>query len=125
MRYTRFLSITAAVLLASVGLTVLYFSPPNSSWYLPQCTFYRLTGLLCPGCGATRSLYAFLHGDFAAAFRYNVLLWSLLPAIVILFCKPKLALNPRIAWIIPTVIILFFILRNIPCFPFTLLAPPQ
>lgn len=41
----------------------------------PGCFFHRLTGLSCPGCGGTRALQAFLQGDWAAAWRYNMFLW--------------------------------------------------
>ncbi|MBP5580964.1 MAG: DUF2752 domain-containing protein, partial [Ruminococcus sp.] len=28
----------------------------------PECSFYRLTGFWCTGCGNTRSVEALLHG---------------------------------------------------------------
>ena len=37
----------------------------------PQCAFHSLTGLPCPTCGATRAAWQFLHGNFAASFRFN------------------------------------------------------
>jgi uncharacterized membrane protein len=40
---------------------------------LPQCIFRKLTGLPCMSCGCTRSLTAWSHLDFAAAFRFNPL----------------------------------------------------
>lgn len=41
----------------------------------PGCLFHRVTGLCCPGCGGTRALQAFLRGDWAAAWHYNMFLW--------------------------------------------------
>jgi hypothetical protein len=39
---------------------------------LPElCFARRWTGLSCPGCGLTRCFIALVHGDFAAAWRYN------------------------------------------------------
>ncbi len=38
---------------------------------LPLCAFKASTGLDCPTCGTTRSVYALLHGHFALAWRYN------------------------------------------------------
>ncbi|WP_211841731.1 DUF2752 domain-containing protein [Rudaeicoccus suwonensis] len=35
---------------------------------------YAATGLYCPACGATRSVYALLRGDFTAALVYNAAL---------------------------------------------------
>lgn len=35
------------------------------------CFLYLKTGLLCPGCGASRMLMALLRGDFAAAWAFN------------------------------------------------------
>ena len=47
-----------------------------------QCPLLHLTGIPCAGCGMTRALFAFFHGDFAAAFR----------------CHPLFAL-PLLAWL--------------------------
>lgn len=35
------------------------------------CGFKQVTGLDCPGCGATRATHYLLHGDVGAAFRLN------------------------------------------------------
>ena len=35
------------------------------------CTFRRLTGLPCPGCGMTRSFISMAHGRLADAWRFN------------------------------------------------------
>jgi len=37
---------------------------------IPPCLFHRMTGYYCPGCGATRSVYALLHGRIGASFFY-------------------------------------------------------
>ncbi|WP_279105472.1 DUF2752 domain-containing protein [Gordonia paraffinivorans] len=37
-----------------------------------MCPFAMITGLPCPGCGLTRSWVAFMHGDIAAAFGFNL-----------------------------------------------------
>lgn len=38
---------------------------------LPPCLFHRLTGLYCPGCGGTRSIYALLTGQLLQSFYYH------------------------------------------------------
>ncbi len=32
-----------------------------------------ITGWECPGCGSQRALHQFLHGNFSAAFTFNML----------------------------------------------------
>ncbi|MEQ1566850.1 MAG: DUF2752 domain-containing protein [Myxococcota bacterium] len=43
-------------------------------WEVPMmCTFRRLTGVSCPGCGLTRSFVFLAHGRWEEAVRMNVL----------------------------------------------------
>ncbi len=35
------------------------------------CTFKRMTGMDCPGCGLTRCFVSLSHGQFASAWNYN------------------------------------------------------
>lgn len=43
-------------------------------WPLPQlCMWRTLLGQPCPGCGLTRSVVTFLHGDYTRAFLYHPL----------------------------------------------------
>ncbi|MDJ0393468.1 DUF2752 domain-containing protein [Rhodococcus sp. G-MC3] len=51
---------------------VLYFRDPRTSTYLP-CPFHAMTGLWCPGCGATRAAGNLVHGDVASAMSSNIL----------------------------------------------------
>lgn len=37
----------------------------------PSCRFRSWTGLDCPSCGLTRAFVSIVHGDFAAAMRFN------------------------------------------------------
>src|SRR6186997_1506412 len=64
-----------------LALAVLYWNPPEQSRFAPPCMFHKLTGLHCPGCGATRAAYALLHGHPADAARKNVLFIVALPFI--------------------------------------------
>lgn len=124
-----------AVLIMAIFATMLYHRwPANLSWY-PGCLLRKTTGLLCPGCGMTRAAYSTLHGDLPRAFRMNPVGMVLLP--IALFGvalevigwvrnRPppfRLKVGPKIAWGIAIVLIAFGILRNIPVWPFRLLAP--
>ena len=102
----------------------------------PPCMFYEITGLLCPGCGTGRCMLSLLHLDFYAAFRYQPLLFVSLPFlfyyllkiyIAFVFDKDVLPLpkikNRAFGIAVTVIIISYWILRNIPVYPFTLLAP--
>jgi len=39
----------------------------------PVCSFRRMTGLPCPGCGLTRSMTEIIHGKFSAGFACHSL----------------------------------------------------
>lgn len=41
--------------------------------WIPTCGMRRITGLACPLCGGTRSVLAWTHLDFSAAFWMNPL----------------------------------------------------
>jgi len=43
------------------------------SRFFPPCIFYEMTGILCPGCGCTRSMLVLLKGNVPASLRYNIL----------------------------------------------------
>ena len=49
----------------------------------PGCTFRRLTGLACPGCGGTRALRALIEGEPLAAVCYNPFIVLSLPILCI------------------------------------------
>ncbi len=42
-----------------------------------SCIFLELTGIECLGCGMTRALISAFRLDFAAAFSYHKMFWSL------------------------------------------------
>ncbi len=67
----------------------------------PQCAFHSLTGLPCPTCGATRAAWQFLHGHFAASFRFNplaflaycgIVVFDLYALVALLLRAPRLRL---------------------------------
>ena len=48
------------------------------------CPIRSLTGIPCPGCGLTRAWKAALQLEFADAFRYHPLFWSV--PVLMAFC---------------------------------------
>jgi len=121
----------AGVLLAVVGLgvvVVLYFFDPSTLGFYPVCQFHKLTGLNCPGCGATRAVYALSHGDLMTALRDNVLV-VLAPVAGLVRVgwlgmarcrrRPAGALVPtNWAWALLFVALVFAVLRNLPALSF-------
>jgi len=97
------------------------------------CPFYILTGLHCPGCGITRCILSILKLDFYAAFRYNPLVFILLPFIFVYVIykiytwlfnkKDKLTykLEGYPVYILVIILIIYGILRNTSLFSW--LAP--
>jgi hypothetical protein len=118
-----------AFALAAFGFLI----PPDSPFF-PRCAFYALTTLYCPGCGTGRGILRILHGDILGGIRQNWLLLIGIPVLILadlnallaLFGKKKLFDIDTIkhgAIIFSALIIFYWIARNIPFFPFTLLAP--
>jgi len=105
------------------GAIVLYRYYPEWRRYFPPCPFYKLLHLYCPGCGSTRATYCLLHGDLAGIFRYNLFYLPSLVFAVLLFFLPERAGKPVIVRTYIVLLVLFWILRNLPWHPFTLLAP--
>ena len=102
----------------------------------PPCLFYATIGLYCPGCGAGRYLLALLRGDLYAAFRYQPLLFISFPFLVYYVLKVYISFvfgkdilpfpKVRNRWFgitVAVIIVGYWILRNIPVYPFTLLTP--
>ena len=84
----------------------------------------------------TRAAYATLHGRLGEAFRFNPLGMILLPVACVgvgiealgwVRGKPlpfRLNAGALGAWVIVWTVIGFWIFRNLPWWPFTLLSPP-
>jgi hypothetical protein len=120
---------------AAAGLVcaaVLLGDPTTPGGLLPVCPTRLLLGLDCPGCGTLRMLYALLHGDLAAAARYNALtLTALLLAMPVYVVWTYRRMTGRrtlrwhgTRWAVPVVIVLtsaWFVVRNLPFSPFTAL----
>jgi len=110
--------------LAGVAV-LLYFFNPVTSGFFPKCPSHLLTGLHCPGCGTTRCIHSLVHGEFILALRYNFLTVLALPLLVLMAIFPEKFSSSKFAFALLIVIVAFTVFRNIPCYPFTLLAPPS
>ena len=71
----------AVGVMAISAIFYLLVDPGDSKW-VPQCIFYRLTGLQCPGCGAQRMTHALMHGNITEAWGYNAFLLLMLPLLM-------------------------------------------
>lgn len=99
--------------------------------FFPACMFRELTGLFCPGCGATRALHALLHLDIGRAVHMNALFilfgLPLLLALGYEMFSGRLLFSARmhklLGWAYLLLAVGFTIARNIPFYPFTLIAP--
>ncbi|MEU3465826.1 DUF2752 domain-containing protein [Streptomyces sp. NPDC006733] len=80
-RVRRLVTHPASVPLALLaGAGYLWTTNPHEPGHLlPRCPFNWATGLLCPGCGATRMLYDLMHGDLPGAFHDNAALFLIVP----------------------------------------------
>lgn len=126
-------------LLVGIGVplgAILFFGSVLWMGKTPPCPFYTLTGLYCFGCGAGRCLQALLHFRIYAAWRLNPLMIICLPLVAYYLFKiyfgfvfgrdvlPFPTIRSRAFGITVLVIVIAYgVLRNIPVFPFTLLAP--
>ena len=125
--------VTAGLAACAAGIYLYVFNPAGAAVY-PICAFHALTGLYCPGCGTGRALHQLLHGNVWAALRLNPLAVVLLPPVaygmlsiglqfVGLKPLPSKFIPAFWIWVLLAVILLYWVLRNVPCYPFTLLAP--
>lgn len=135
------MSILAVVaVFAATAIYVLAVVSPAEANFYPGCTFHEGTGFHCPGCGTTRGLHALLNGRLEQAAAYNALMFLFLPILIISVVRSlwswawgeaparEASSRPRIRWmpyLIGGVLLTFWILRNLPLYPFTLLAPHE
>lgn len=135
--YVRWPLMIGMILVVVLGLIYIFVVDPEKS---PGATFPCLTheyfGVYCPGCGDTRALHALVHGNILKAFDYNLLFpfavlvlgWYFLVALTSLFFRKRVMWIPESLPIwgtvsILAVVFLFTVLRNVPVWPFTVLAP--
>lgn len=123
----------AGVIAVAVGsLAVGYFNPVTAGFF-PQCPFHTMTGLNCPGCGLTRGFHALFHGDVLGALHYNAMLpiyafiigYAILSMIFLAVRGRGLSwkfFTPPAMYTLLIITLVFSIGRNLPFYPFNLLA---
>ena len=128
----RLLFVLAAAVLAAAGLFYLYLTKEGVGSGI-SCPIYALTGLYCPGCGASRAIRSLLHFDLLQALRYNAFVTVSSPFIGLYIAalsvsyvrfgedrvSRKIPITPVVIFV--SFAILYGVLRNIPAFSF--LAP--
>lgn len=117
-----------------ISTPLYFFADARHSGFFPRCPFFMITGFLCPGCGSQRSVSSLLHGDIKQALHFNVLLVASLPFLlyssavgVMNVFRTKIVIqkifySPVFVKIVFAVVMLFWVLRNIPVYPFTILS---
>ncbi|MFZ5974369.1 MAG: DUF2752 domain-containing protein [Bacillota bacterium] len=129
IRYAVYAVLAAALAAALVYMALLDEVQPGP--FVP-CIFHAATGLYCPGCGMFRLIYHLVHLRIGTAFACNPLGFIVLPCLSAAWVMQRfprgrslvsridrLTVTRSLLWAIAA----FWVLRNIPVFPFTLLAP--
>lgn len=109
--------------IAGAGAVIFFFNPGTSGFY-PECQFHKVTGLNCPGCGATRALYELLHGNLPLALKDNALFILSLAGLAArgarlaarhFLRKPAGPfLPPKMLWGFLAIALVFTVVRNLP-----------
>lgn len=107
------------ILLFAGALSVFYFFDPTEFTFFPGCYFRKFTGFDCPGCGGQRALHDLLHLRFTEAIDHNLLMVAGSPvlafvAVNALFVEKKRYFKSTFLWGIIAVVLLFWVIRNLP-----------
>ncbi|MBD0373973.1 MAG: DUF2752 domain-containing protein [Pyrinomonadaceae bacterium] len=127
------LMIVAGSIFVLVYLRLFNPATPGTNMY-PSCPFHSLTGLNCPGCGTLRGLHQLMHGHLLSALNHNVLMVLMLPFFAYTLVSyalvatrgrglPKPFVRPLYLHTLLWAVLSFWVLRNIPVYPLTLLSP--
>lgn len=126
------------IILAVIGcisiLSLFFLYNPLQYDFFPKCPIHTYTGTHCPGCGSQRAIHKILNGQIIEGLKHNLLIPLIL--VVLIYDITIKALNrllrkkitnllhkPIVTISILVIIILYWILRNIDTYPFTILAP--
>ncbi len=127
--------IYGGLLIALAALAVLFYVlDPAEHVFFPRCIFHSLSGWYCPGCGSQRAIHSLLHLNITGVVQNNILF---LPAVLVIFYHythsilnkkfnwrlPNILYLKNTPWVIFGIILLFWVLRNLTVYPFSVLAP--
>ena len=98
---------------------------PGLIRFVPRCPVHAMTGLDCPGCGATRAVLALTRGDLSAAVGHNVLFVAALPLLALAWTawyRSRRSGHPWPGWLRSraaliagvTLALAFAVVRNLP-----------
>jgi hypothetical protein len=120
-----FAVVVLVVAVLGSGAVLFFFDPAKHGFY-PVCLFHSLTGLNCPGCGATRAAYQLLHGHLLRALQDNALFVLLLAGLaawsawwVVQKTRNRpvaFSVSPIMLWALLVTVLVFTGLRNLPAF---------
>ncbi|WP_081640024.1 DUF2752 domain-containing protein [Actinomadura flavalba] len=124
-RLVRVLPPLGVAALAMAGVVFVGVVDPNEAGHYPTCPFLSLTGYQCPGCGALRTFHALAHGDLGTAFTLNVFVLAMLPVLAFFWVRWTVARardrptrtkagDPRLIWLLFVLVMLFWLVRNLP-----------
>ena len=116
----------ACAIIGFIGLVIFLLSRFGAG--IP-CPFHLVTGLDCPGCGATRMLNSIFSLRFDEAWRYNPALTVLFPVLCVFFlCHAVRYVKTgrrgvsrwenRLAIAAVILLVLFGVCRNLPGYPY-------
>jgi hypothetical protein len=123
------------ILFLAAGIVFLYYNlNPSDVNFFPKCPLYVTTGIYCPGCGSQRATHQLLQFNLLGVLQQNILYFAgiiLIAYHVIvtslnLYVKKNIynyLYHPKTPIIILIIVIIYWILRNIPYYPFNILAP--
>ncbi|NDV68071.1 DUF2752 domain-containing protein [Dysgonomonas sp. 25] len=116
------------LLVAVVLVALLYLFNPATEGFFPQCPFHYFTGLDCPGCGTQRAFHSLLHLEIGQALSYNPLFVFSIPYLLVGFYFEylggkerfprvrRLLFGRKAIILILGIILLYWVLRNMPYF---------
>jgi hypothetical protein len=123
-----------ALFLGGIFIFYYFFNPSENDFFL-SCPFKYVTGYYCPGCGSQRAIHQLAHGNIISALSFNPLMMLSLPIVIyglgikawnyLFYTQYRVGLfNSNIfIYTFFTIVLLYWILRNIPMAPFTYLSP--